>query len=53
MIQIPFLILPLNLKNKGDLEKLNNDQLRSVKTDLKKQITDLKKPFQSKIDEIK
>jgi len=36
-----------------DLEKLNNDQLRSVKTDLKKQITDLKKPFQSKIDEIK
>ena len=35
------------------LEKLNNDQLRSVKTDLKKQITDLKKPFQSKIDEIK
>ena len=36
-----------------DLEKLSNDQLRSVKTDLKKQITDLKKPFQSKIDEIK
>ncbi|MFL2592446.1 MAG: preprotein translocase subunit SecA [Flavobacteriaceae bacterium] len=36
-----------------DLEKLNNDQLRSVKTDLKKQITDLKKPFQGKIDEIK
>ena len=36
-----------------DLEKLNNDQLRSVKTDLKKQITDLKKPFQSKIDEVK
>ena len=36
-----------------DLEKLNNDQLRSVKTDLKKQITDLKKPFQSKSDEIK
>ena len=37
----------------SDLEKLNNDQLRSVKTDLKKQITDLKKPFQIKIDEIK
>ena len=36
-----------------DLEKLNNDQLRSVKNDLKKQIKDLKKPFQSKIDEIK
>ncbi len=42
------------IHDKGfDLEKLNNDQLRSVKTDLKKQITDLKKPFQSKIDEIK
>ena len=34
------------------LEELDNDQLRAVKTDLKKQITDLKKPHQDKIDAI-
>ena len=34
------------------LEELDNDQLRAVKTDLKKQITDLKKPFQDRIDAI-
>ena len=35
-----------------DLEKLDNDQLRAVKSDLKKQITDLKKPYQDRIDSI-
>ena len=40
-------------EKESNLEKLSNDQLRSIKTDLKKQITELKKPFQDKIDEIK
>ena len=35
-----------------DLEKLDNDKLRAVKSDLKKQITDLKKPYQDRIDSI-
>ena len=46
-------IIKLIHEKESDLEKLSNDQLRSIKTDLKIQISELKKPFQDKIDEIK